>query len=134
MSAGLRPDQARATLAGPLVFGDPEQIAAVRLLSAADEARALAEELGDVDPGECTECAGEGELECEECEGAGELSCTCDECHDTHYRECRGCDGKGVIPCDVCNGGKGRKEWLTDMEALELLPKLREMAASRGVV
>jgi RecJ-like exonuclease len=56
-------NEARRTLAGPLKFGDPAQIEAVKVLVADEENE------------DCEECNGTGE--CSHCDGTGECG-TCD--------------------------------------------------------
>jgi DnaJ-class molecular chaperone len=70
--------EARKLLAGPLVFGNPEQVKAVELIRAAEEIR-------DDLEAEKTEI-------CDVCNGTGQ--CECDNCSDMH--DCKECYGQGV--------------------------------------
>jgi RecJ-like exonuclease len=63
-------DARKLIAAGPLKFGDPEQIAAVDLIARADAVKG--------ETVECEQCNGDGEClhcgaECTECEGQGDV-------------------------------------------------------------
>jgi RecJ-like exonuclease len=84
----MTPDEAKAILSGPLIFGDARQIEALRFLNGPKESTA---EHGPKDsPANriCQKCDGEGtfEEECDECDGRGVIDV-----------ECEMCDGTGVL-------------------------------------
>lgn len=82
---------ALSAIKGKLVFGDPLQIAAVRLIEAVEGCAAAIEACPhDAQP-------------CERCKGSGSVSCECIECGDTHERDCPDCDGDETGgPCAEC--------------------------------
>ena len=65
----------------PLLFGDDEQIKAVKWLNAVGLALDFRKEQDEI---------------CQKCDGDGELDCHCSSCGDEHTKHCPECDGTGV--------------------------------------
>lgn len=84
----------------PLVFGNAEQIRAVRYLERFER------------DGE------EQELRCPKCNGEGEVDCECDSCGDVHSKECSECDGEGTVHQE------GLKIAMPDPRQLWLFPEM----------
>jgi hypothetical protein len=85
--------EARSALKRPLVFGDEQQIRAIRFLDEVAEAVKVI-----TDAAECTKCNGNGRIyeydaDCEACGGKG-----CDECEE--LADCLACDGLGCFVID----------------------------------
>jgi hypothetical protein len=81
---------AMRVLSGRLVFGDPQQICAVRFLAAVEECK---DSIRAHHP--------EGPVpneECPYCDGCGEHTC---DCGDEH--ECRDCEGSGYTEGHACS-------------------------------
>jgi hypothetical protein len=86
--------EALAALRRPLVFGDDQQIRAIRFL---DAVAAAVEQIREQPVCESCEGRGEFEQECSFCSGAG-----CDECDDEGRVavECMGCNELGYFVAD----------------------------------
>jgi DnaJ-class molecular chaperone len=79
----------------PLLFGDAEQIQAVRYLQAFSASKE------------------DGTSACPQCDGAGMVECECSDCGDIHERDCPECDGQGVIvPDELEVKSDPRQLWL----------------------
>ena len=82
--------QALTAIKGKLVFGDPLQIAAVRLLEAVEACAAAIKAC----PHDCKPC--------ERCKGTGYIECECIDCGNTHEADCPECDGDTFEQCSEC--------------------------------
>lgn len=116
--------EARLRLAQPLKFGDPKQIAAVRMIENLEEAMGLLKLIGIIP---CADCEGTGKADCISCAGDGDHKCDCGDWH-----ECLQCEGTGKEECLTCNGAGNADP---DYDDLVLrLDELREEAKREGLV